>query len=262
MTGKPLELGLRRKVIIIMCILPVLIWSFEVIYQLTNGDGVWVDWWVATKEWYLDVVRFYLVTFWHLTCGALSAAARCLWRNFRRELESTDGRRAIEVYRELWVELSRLVRNTGHAMTFTYGFYILYMFLSLTFFVYHTMSNLARQLRADQVLMALECCVMEYTLYLICNAANNATRAVGDEIRDGLLQERFATTNKELQKLFDNFLRTLDSFPPEISLGDFTVINRALFISLGTMMTTYLIVLLQFNMSSSDSHGYNITLQI
>ncbi|KAJ4431670.1 hypothetical protein ANN_20269 [Periplaneta americana] len=72
----------------------------------------------------------------------------------------------------------------------------------------------------------------------------------------------FATTNKDMQKLFDNFLRTLDSFPPEISLGDFTVINRALFISLGTMMTTYLIVLLQFNMSSSDSHGYNITLQI
>jgi len=28
------------------------------------------------------------------------------------------------------------------------------------------------------------------------------------------------------------------------------------------MMTTYLIVLLQFNMSSSDSQGYNITLQI
>jgi len=27
-------------------------------------------------------------------------------------------------------------------------------------------------------------------------------------------------------------------------------------------MTTYLIVLLQFNMSSSDSQGYNITLQI
>jgi hypothetical protein len=52
------------------------------------------------------------------------------------------------------------------------------MFLSLTFFVYHTMSNLARQLRADQVLMAIECCVMEYTLYLICNAANNASRDV------------------------------------------------------------------------------------
>jgi hypothetical protein len=33
-------------------------------------------------------------------------------------------------------------------------------------------------------------------------------------------------------------------------------------LQLGTMMTTYLIVLLQFNMSSSDSQGYNITLQI
>jgi hypothetical protein len=52
------------------------------------------------------------------------------------------------------------------------------MFLSLTFFVYHTVSNLARQLRADQVLMAIVCCVMEYTLYLICSAANNASRNV------------------------------------------------------------------------------------
>jgi hypothetical protein len=84
MTGRPLDLGLRRKVFILMCILPVLIFSFEVIYQLTNGDDVWVDWWVAVKEWYLDVVRFFVVTFWHLTCGALSSAARNLWRNFRR----------------------------------------------------------------------------------------------------------------------------------------------------------------------------------
>ena len=84
----------------------------------------------------------------------------------------------VDTHRELWIELSRLVRQTGYAMTYTYGFYILYMFLSLTFFVYHTVSNLARQLRADQVLMAIECCVMEYTLYLICSAANNASRNV------------------------------------------------------------------------------------
>jgi hypothetical protein len=67
-----------------MCVLPVLIFSFEVIYQLTNGDEVWVNWWVAVKEWYLDVVRFYVVTFWHLTCGALSSAAGNLWKNFRK----------------------------------------------------------------------------------------------------------------------------------------------------------------------------------
>ena len=84
MTGRPLDLGLRRKVFVLMGILPVLIFSFEVIYQLTNEDEVWVDWWVAVKEWYLDVVRFYVVTFWHLTCGALSSAADNLWRNFRR----------------------------------------------------------------------------------------------------------------------------------------------------------------------------------
>jgi hypothetical protein len=46
---------------------------------------------------------------------------------------------------------------------------------------------------------------------------------------------------------------------PSIYLSEQSV--RFLF-QLGTMMTTYLIVLLQFNMSSSDSHGYNITLQI
>ncbi|XP_023713960.1 gustatory and odorant receptor 24-like [Cryptotermes secundus] len=264
MTGRPLSLGLRRKVFIIMCVLPVLIFSFEVIYQLTNGDDVWVDWWVAVKEWYLDVVRFYVVTFWHLTCGALSSAAGSLWRNFRKECEESPRRvlQIIDTHRELWVQLSRLVRQTGCAMTYTYGFYILYMFLSLTFFVYHTMSNLARQLRADQVLMAIECCVMEYTLYLICNAANNASRDVGDEIRDGLLEARWSCNDKAVQKEFDKFLKTMDIFPPVVSLGDFTVINRTLFISLGTMMTTYLIVLLQFNMSSSDSQGYNITLQI
>jgi hypothetical protein len=34
---------------------------------------------------------------------------------------------------------------------------------------------------------------------------------------------------------FDKFIRTLDSYPPIISLGDFTVINRTLFISVSTV---------------------------
>ena len=89
----------------------------------------------------------------------------------------------IDTHRCLWVDLSMLVRETGTSMTYTYGFYILYMFLSLTFFVYHTMSNLARQLRADQVLMAIECCVMEYTLFLLCDSATKATREVSAQCR-------------------------------------------------------------------------------
>ncbi|KAJ9586775.1 hypothetical protein L9F63_019643, partial [Diploptera punctata] len=233
LTGRPLNLGMRKKVYILMLILPVLIFSFEVIYQLHNGDDVLVDWWVATKEWYLDVVRFYIITYWHLTCGALSSAARNLWRNFEREYEESTKYMpdVIDTHRSLWVELSRLVRETGTSMTYTYGFYILYMFLSLTFFVYHTISNLARQLRPDQILMALECCVMEYTLFLLCNSATNATREVGDVIRDKLLKVRWASNDTMVQRELDRFLKSMDAFPPIVSLGDYTIINRGLFIS-------------------------------
>ena len=53
---------------------------------------------------------------------------------------------------------------------------------------------------------------------------------------DNSLKSRNAQSPPKVFSLqFDKFIRTLDSFPPIISLGDFTVINRALFISVSTV---------------------------
>ena len=49
---------------------------------------------------------------------------------------------AVTEYRVLWFDLAKLTRETGLSICYTYGFYILYMFMKLTLYVYRTLSAL------------------------------------------------------------------------------------------------------------------------
>ena len=62
------------------------------------------------------------------------------------------------------------------------------------------------------------------------------TRATNITHTDNSLTSHNAQSPLKMFSLqFDKFIRTLDSYPPIISLGDFTVINRTLFISVSTL---------------------------
>ncbi|XP_069673090.1 gustatory and odorant receptor 22-like [Periplaneta americana] len=147
-------------------------------------------------------------------------------------------------------------------MSCTLGFYILCMFLTLTFFVYHTSINLVQH-RAEMSFTIFECGIMAFVLFVVCDSANKATLSIGDRFRDGILTARLSANDMYVKEQLDLFLTVISTNPPRLSLGGFVIVNRALYVSLGSMMATYLIVLLQFNLSSNeDTHLYNISLQI
>ena len=48
----------------------------------------------------------------------------------------------IPQYKVLWFDLAKLTRGTGSSLCYTYGFYILYMFMKLTLNIYWTLNAL------------------------------------------------------------------------------------------------------------------------
>jgi hypothetical protein len=81
-------------------------------------------------------------------------------------------------YKPLWLQLSRLVRQTGVATCYTYGFYVLYLFLMLTVSIYGVLSTLAVGLRLRLVYLIGDSLITGTELFVICDGASSVSREV------------------------------------------------------------------------------------
>jgi len=81
-------------------------------------------------------------------------------------------------YNRLWLEFSHVVRQTGMAMCYTYGYYVFYLFFMLTGSLYELLSTLAKGLKRDLVYLVGDSFITGIELYVICDCANSVTREV------------------------------------------------------------------------------------
>ena len=81
-------------------------------------------------------------------------------------------------YKDLWLQLSRLVRQTGVATCYTYGFYVLYLFLMRTVSMYGMFSTLTKGFQLHDVYLVGDSLITGTELYIICDGANSVTREV------------------------------------------------------------------------------------
>jgi gustatory receptor len=81
-------------------------------------------------------------------------------------------------YNQLWLQFSRLVRQTGEATCYAYGFYVLYLFLMLTVSLYGLLSTLAKGFQLRIVYLVGDSLITGTELYIICDGANSVTREV------------------------------------------------------------------------------------
>jgi hypothetical protein len=81
-------------------------------------------------------------------------------------------------YNALWLQLSRVVRQTGVATCYTYGFYVLYLFLMLTVSMYGLLSALTKGFEPSHVYLVGDTLITGTELYIICDGANSVTREV------------------------------------------------------------------------------------
>ena len=81
-------------------------------------------------------------------------------------------------YNALWLEFSHVVRQTGMATCYTYGYYVLYLFLVLTVSLYELLSTLGNGLKMSLVYMLDDSLITGIELCVICDCANSVTQEV------------------------------------------------------------------------------------
>ena len=81
-------------------------------------------------------------------------------------------------YNALWLQFSHVVRQTGMATCYTYGFYVLYLFLMLTVSMYGLLSTLTKGFHIRLVYLVGDSLITGTELYIICDCANSVTREV------------------------------------------------------------------------------------
>lgn len=89
-------------------------------------------------------------------------------------------------------------------------------------------------------------------LFVICDEAHFSAHNVRTIFQKKLLMVELSWMNVDAQTEINMFLRATEMNPSYINLGGYFDVNRNLFKSLLTTMVTYLVVLLQFQISIPD----------
>ena len=85
-------------------------------------------------------------------------------------------------YRDLWISLSRLTRETGLFMCYTYGHMCVLSFSVTTLSLYGTLSNVHDGLYMRHLGLAMTVCVIGGITYVICNVAHHAVMEVSLQV--------------------------------------------------------------------------------
>lgn len=78
-------------------------------------------------------------------------------------------------YRALWISLSRLTRETGVFMFYTYGHMCVLSFTVVTLSLYGSLSNVHDGLYVRHLGLAMIVCVVGGITYIISNVAHHTT---------------------------------------------------------------------------------------
>ena len=99
-------------------------------------------------------------------------------------------------------------------------------------------------------------------LFIICNEAHHASRRVGLNFQEILLNIILTNCDVPTQKEIVMFLVTIDKNPPIMNLDGFTNINRQLISANLSFMATYLVVLMQFKLTLLRQTGKKIVTEV
>ncbi|XP_026474906.1 gustatory and odorant receptor 24-like [Ctenocephalides felis] len=223
---------------------------------------------------FLDTLTYMLGAYWYLMCGVIGETATEVAEDFQVFSSSFTSKQNISFtilfpqalrhigpaalvadYRGLWLRLSRMTRDTGLATCYTFTFINLYLFLIITLSIYGLMSKINDGFGTKDIGLALTACCSVCLLFFICDEAHYASSNVQTNFQKKLLMVNLSWMNIAGQTEVHQFLRATEMNPSNISLGGFFYVNRNLFKSLLATMVTYLVVLLQFQISIPTELG-------
>ncbi|XP_064548949.1 gustatory and odorant receptor 63a [Drosophila montana] len=251
-SGHSLPLNLRQKAIYIAIVLPILSVLSVVIIHITMSDFNLNQ---VVPYCILDNLTAMLGGWWFLICEAISTTAYLLAERFQKALKHIGPAAMVADYRVLWLRLSKLTRDMGNALCYTFVFMSLYLFFIITLSIYGLMSQLSEGFGIKDIGLTITALWNIGLLFYICDEAHYASVNVRTNFQKKLLMVELNWMNSDAQTEINMFLRATEMNPSNINCGGFFDVNRTLFKGLITTMVTYLVVLLQFQISIPTDKG-------
>uniref|UniRef100_A0A182R1K5 Gustatory receptor n=1 Tax=Anopheles funestus TaxID=62324 RepID=A0A182R1K5_ANOFN len=248
-SGRALELKLRTKAQVVAILLPILCSLSVAITHATMVDFKLLQ---VIPYCVLDTITYMMGGYWYLACETLSITAKILAEDFQRALRHVGPAAKVSEYRSLWLRLSKLARDTGFSTCYTFTFICLYLFFIITLSIYGLMSQISDGFGVKDIGLAVTAFCSVGLLFYICDEAHYASFNVRTNFQKKLLMVELSWMNTDAQTEINMFLRATEMNPSSINLGGFFDVNRTLFKSLLATMVTYLVVLLQFQISIPD----------
>ncbi|KAJ2954775.1 hypothetical protein O0L34_g3079 [Tuta absoluta] len=245
-----LPLKLYKKSLMIAIVIPLLSTTSVII---THATMVHFRPMQVIPYVFLEILTYILGGYWYLLCETLSICANVLAEDFQLALRNIGPAKRVSQYRGLWLRLSKLARDCGIAHCYTFTFVNLYLFLIITLSIYGLLSQISDGFGIKDIGLALTACCSVMLLFFICDKAHYASNNVRTNFQKRLLMVELSWMNSDAQTEVNMFLRATEMNPSQISLGGFFDVNRHLFKSLLATMVTYLVVLLQFQISIPDN---------
>ncbi|KAL9696542.1 hypothetical protein quinque_016121 [Culex quinquefasciatus] len=247
--GRELALNLKNKSLLIAVLLPILSCASVIITHVTMVEFQLVQ---IVPYCILDTLTYMMGGYWYLACETLSTTANVLAEDFQMALRHVGPAAMVSEYRSLWLRLSKLARDTGFSTCYTFTFICLYLFFIITLSIYGLMSQISEGFGIKDIGLAVTAFCSIGLLFFICDEAHYASFNVRTNFQKKLLMVELTWMNSDAQTEINMFLRATEMNPSSINLGGFFDVNRTLFKSLLATMVTYLVVLLQFQISIPD----------
>ncbi|KAJ9579032.1 hypothetical protein L9F63_024859, partial [Diploptera punctata] len=246
-TGKPLYLGLRKRAVLSALISPVI----GVMYVLSETFLVkssQFDWEMCFYMYVMTMIMLH-VTWWWLVCSALRGAISTYKLDFFKDqsmFEYESSAIKVAQYRTLWMRISRLSRDTGMFMCYSYGHLSVLAFTVTTLQLYGSLSNIHDGEYLKHTGLAVCVILSAAMIYITANCAHHATEEIGPEFNENL--SCICSSKKEVRRELKMFTQVLTTNSCVINLGGYVALNRGFLLNFVSTMVTYLIVLLQFRL--------------
>lgn len=146
----------------------------------------------------------------------------------------------ISDYRALWLRLSKLARDTGFSVCYTFTFITLYLFVIITLTIYGLMSQMSNGFGVKHIGLVVTAMCSVCLLFFICDEAHYASHSICTNFQKKLLIVELSWMNTDAQTEINMFLRATEMNPSRINLGGFFDVNRNLFKSVRNLSSVFM----------------------
>lgn len=115
---------------------------------------------------------------WYIYCDVMGTTATIVSQDFKLAIKHVGPSSRVAQYRGLWMSLSKIIRDIGHAFSYTLIFLCLYLFLIITLTIYGLFSQIQEGFGMKDVGLTITAFAALILLYFICDEAHYASNCV------------------------------------------------------------------------------------